>query len=72
MRVYSKQVRNLILWYRLGVSSPPLAEQQRIVATVEALLGLCAALAAGVVQAVAVRGRVLQAALNRQEMSGHA
>ena len=38
---------------------PLLAEQKRIVAKVEALLTLCDALAAGVVQAEEVRGRAL-------------
>ena len=43
---------------------PPLAEQKRIVAKVEALLGLCDALAAEVAAAEEVRARLLQAVLN--------
>ena len=43
---------------------PPLAEQKRIVAKVEALLALCDALAAEVAAAEEVRARLLQAVLN--------
>lgn len=51
---------------RLGLFPlPPLAEQKRIVAKVEALLGLCDALAAGVAQTEEVRARLLQAVLMR-------
>jgi type I restriction enzyme S subunit len=49
---------------RYIVALPPLAEQKRIVAKVEALLALCDALAAGVVKAEEVRARLLQAVLN--------
>ncbi|MBC8263151.1 MAG: restriction endonuclease subunit S [Anaerolineales bacterium] len=43
---------------------PPLAEQKRIVAKIEALLALCDALAAEVAAAEEVRARLLQAILN--------
>ena len=43
---------------------PPFAEQKRIVAKVEALLGLYDALAAEVAAAAEVRARLLQAVLN--------
>jgi len=46
------------------VALPPLAEQKRIVAKVEALLALCDALAAEVAAAEEVRARLLQAVLN--------
>jgi len=46
------------------VALPPLAEQKRIVAKVEALLSLCDALSAQVAQAQEVRARLLQAVLN--------
>jgi type I restriction enzyme S subunit len=46
------------------IALPPLAEQKRIVAEVESLLALCDALAAEVVAAEEVRGRLLAAVLN--------
>jgi type I restriction enzyme S subunit len=46
------------------VPLPPFPEQRRIVAQVEALLGLCDALAAQVVAAEEVRAQLLQAILN--------
>lgn len=46
------------------VAFPPLAEQKRIVAKVEALLALCDGLAAEVIAAEEVRGRLLAAVLN--------
>ncbi|MGD9099083.1 MAG: restriction endonuclease subunit S [Anaerolineae bacterium] len=49
------------------VAVPPLPEQRRIVAKVEALLGLCDALAAQVVAAEEVRAQLLQAILNGGE-----
>ena len=49
---------------QLALPLPPLAEQKRIVAKVEALLALCDALAAEVAAAEEVRGRLLQAVLN--------
>jgi type I restriction enzyme S subunit len=49
---------------KILVAVPPLAEQKRIVAKVESLLALCDELAAEVVAAEEVRGRLLAAVLN--------
>jgi restriction endonuclease S subunit len=58
--------KNLVLKYirSFFIPIPPLAEQKRIVAKVESLLALCDALAAEVVAAEEVRGRLLGAVLN--------
>ncbi|MBM3298390.1 MAG: restriction endonuclease subunit S [Deltaproteobacteria bacterium] len=50
-------------WILIPFPLPPLAEQKRIVAKVDALLALCDALAAEVAAAEEVRGRLLQAVL---------
>jgi len=55
---------NLGILQNLLIPLPPANEIKRIVAKVEGLLALCDALAAGVVQAEAVRARVLGAVLN--------
>ena len=56
---------NMTQLRNLPIVLPPLAEQKRIAAKVEALLELCDALAAEVAAAEEVRARLLQVVLNR-------
>ncbi len=56
---------------KFAIPLPPLAEQKRIVAKVEALLSLCDALSAQVVQAQEIRARLLRAVLNGGKPNEH-